>query len=245
GTDSGEASIGDTSEVLTINNATLAADSTYTLTVGSNSVTTAALADNNIATLVSAIEAADGYDALGCTVTGTGSALTLTWTSPLEAAVSLSLVATSYNTSSADNGTEKTAGSDGTIPEVVTTQGVDATDASDSNPVNDGWDVITGFDATAGDTIKLPGNTIATTATGMTITNGVVTAFDSATEFADKVEAVFTGLAATTDVVAFVDNGNTYVCMGDGKAGASETDIMVELQGVELTELTNTIVVNS
>ena len=244
GTDTGTATSGGTTGTITISNATLAAGSTYTLTVGENSVTTKGLSDNQIGTLVSAITTADGYNGLGCEVSGESTTLTLTWDSNLSEDVTLSLTATSHE-QNVDTGETKTTGSAGAVPDVATTDGVDATDASDSNPVDDGWDVITGFDAAAGDTIKLSGNTIATTGDGLTITSGVVTAFTSAETFAEKVDAVFDGLANTTEVVAFVDDGNTYVCMGDGHAGASETDIMIELQGVELDALTTLIIVTA
>ncbi|MBY4678746.1 DUF4214 domain-containing protein [Marinobacterium arenosum] len=106
------------------------------------------------------------------------------------------------------------------------------------------WDVISGFSLSADelelDVDTLLGNATETTVSGVTftITDGVADVTSSST-LAEVMDALVTQVADQTATVAYYDSttDSSYVFQGDGVTGAQDSDVFVQLVGVEVTDL--------
>jgi hypothetical protein len=142
-----------------------------------------------------------------------------------------------------------------TAADVVTADGQAAGTASDSPANLDGFDVISGFDLAA-DKLDLPttsrltgtyddAHTGVTDLTVDSITNGVAVfggAAAGTATVADKAVALLTAMGDGTVSVGFVVGDDSYIVHGDGVMGASDTDMVVKLVGVQVTDLSAFIV---
>jgi len=171
-----------------------------------------AAADN----VVTAVAAADGTLTLTADVAGT----------PFTATVSAA------NVVLGEDDTQAAA--------IATTTTNGTTTASDSTPTDQ--DVIINFD-TAADKLdleetKLMNDVAEKTVNGVTfeVASGIATVTDTP-DLTDVLAVLATEMGTDKATVAYLDGEDTYIFQGDGVAGLQDSDVLIQLVGVHVTDL--------
>ena len=198
------------------------ADVVYTVVAG-DLVGNASANLEAIATKVAlAVNAADGHTVNA--IQTTGGALTLTANTagtPFTATVTAANVVLGADDTQAASSVSTTANA--------------AVVASDSTST--AFDTITGFDVTVDKLDLDTAFATAVTVGAFTVDAGFVTGTGGTTAWLDVFTALAGDASNNSKTVAYVVGNDTYILQNDGIAGLSESDVVIKLAGVEVTNL--------